>query len=102
VRRLPELVGGQGRDVTALMRAVPGLLAKDGAEGVYDAALPDGSAVVLKIEDGAARARVPVLLAALRELGLDLTGPGAPDAALKASVPVTGGGAVVGEVRAAF
>ena len=30
----PDMVGGTGRDVTALMEAVPGLVAKDGAEGV--------------------------------------------------------------------
>ena len=40
----PEFVGGTNRDVTAFMRAVPGLVAKDGAEGVYVAALPDGTA----------------------------------------------------------
>ena len=50
----PDLVGGPTRDVTLLMRAVPGLLVKDGAEGVQVAALPDGRAVALKIADGAA------------------------------------------------
>ncbi len=38
----PDLVGGTGRDVTRVMRAVPGLVAKDGADGVYAAGLPDG------------------------------------------------------------
>ncbi|MDQ1700312.1 MAG: hypothetical protein QOG34_2175, partial [Frankiaceae bacterium] len=38
----PDLVGGTGRDVTGLMSAVPGLVAKDGAEGVYAAATADG------------------------------------------------------------
>ena len=96
VRAHPLLVGGTGRDVTLLMQAVPGVLAKDGAEGVYAAALPDGSAVALKIEDGAGRARMPVLVAALRALGVDA-------AALDdlAEVPVLGGGLRVGEVRAA-
>src|SRR3954451_16137942 len=37
----PDMVGGERRDVTAVMRGVPGLLAKDGAEGVFAAALPD-------------------------------------------------------------
>ena len=41
----PEMVGGPTRDVTRLMRLVPGLMAKDGAEGVQVAALPDGRAV---------------------------------------------------------
>ncbi|MGH9272323.1 MAG: asparaginase, partial [Ilumatobacteraceae bacterium] len=68
----PELVGGPQRDVTLLMQAVPGLLVKDGAEGVQVAAVPDGRAVALKIADGAARARAPVTVAALRSIGVDL------------------------------
>lgn len=97
MRAHPGLVGGPGRDVSLLMTAVPGLLAKDGAEGVYAAALPDGSAVALKIADGAARARVPVLLRALAAVG---TLPAAADDL--ATVPVLGHGRVVGAVRAAF
>ena len=54
------------------MRLVPGLMAKDGAEGVYVAALPDGRAVALKIADGGGRARTPVMVAALRSLGVDV------------------------------
>ena len=68
----PELVGGPTRDVTVLMRLVPGLLVKDGAEGVQVAALPDGRAVAMKVADGAGRARAPVTVAALRSLGVDL------------------------------
>ena len=60
------MVGGPHRDVTRLMRLVPGLLAKDGAEGVQVAALPDGRAVAVKIADGGGRARTPVTVAALR------------------------------------
>ena len=71
VRRHPELVAGTRRDTTALMRAVPGLLAKDGFEAVQVAALPDGSALALKIADGSDRARLPVLLALLRRAGVD-------------------------------
>src|SRR5436305_297070 len=63
IRAHPEHLGGTGRDVTELIRAVPGLIAKDGAEGVYAAALPDGRAAVLKIADGSPRARQPVMLA---------------------------------------
>ena len=40
----PRLVGGPGRDVTVFMEGVPGLMAKDGAEGVYAAAMPEISA----------------------------------------------------------
>jgi L-asparaginase II len=94
MRTHPHLVGGTGRDVTDLMRGIPGLVAKDGAEGVYAAVLPDGSAVALKVEDGADRARTPILVAALRSLGID-----APVLAQLATRPVLGGGRVVGEVR---
>ena len=53
------------------MRAVPGLLAKDGFEGVQVAALPDGRAIAVKIADGANRARMPVTAAALALAGVD-------------------------------
>ena len=96
VRSHPVHLGGHGRDVTRLVTAVPGLLAKDGAEGVYAAATAAGAAVAVKVGDGAARARVPVLVAALRRL----TGDTGMAAGLD-EVPVYGGGRRVGEVRAA-
>lgn len=71
MREHAEMASGSGRDVAALMRAVPGLLAKDGFEGVQVAALPDGRAVAVKIADGADRARVPVAAAALAWAGVD-------------------------------
>jgi L-asparaginase II len=95
MRSQPFLVGGEGRDVTAVMVGVPGLVAKDGAEGVYAAGFDDGRAVAVKIDDGAARARMPVLVAALRLLGV--TDPALDDLA---TVPVLGHGDRVGEVRA--
>ncbi|HWL37962.1 MAG TPA: asparaginase [Frankiaceae bacterium] len=97
IRNQPLLMGGTGRDVSRLVAAVPGIIAKDGAEGVYAAALPDGTAVALKIDDGTQRARPPVMVAALRALGV--TGDeGELDAI--ASPEVLGGGVRVGEVRA--
>jgi L-asparaginase II len=95
MRAHPEYVGGTGRDVSRLMAGVRGLLAKDGAEAVYAAALADGRAVALKVDDGGARARAPVMVAALRRLGVAAT---ALDEL--ATTPVLGGGRVVGEVRA--
>ncbi len=71
IRKHPELVAGTRRDVTALMRAVPGLIAKDGFEAVQVAALPDGTAIALKIADGGDRARRPVLAAALALCGVE-------------------------------
>lgn len=96
VRARPWHVGGTGRDVTRLLEGVPGLVAKDGAEGVFAAVLADGSAVAVKVYDGAARARTPVLVAALRLLGAD-----APVLDALATSPVLGGGRPVGEVRVA-
>ena len=52
----PELVGGPQAVDTLVMRALPGAVAKRGAEGVLCAGLPDGTGVALKVEDGAYRA----------------------------------------------
>jgi L-asparaginase II len=71
MRTHPDMVAGSRRDVTALMRAVPGLIAKDGFEAVQVAALPDGTAIAVKIADGADRARLPVTVAALVRAGVD-------------------------------
>jgi L-asparaginase II len=96
MRAHPELVGGSRRDVTAFMRAVPGLVAKDGAEGVYVAALPDGTGIAIKVDDGADRGRQVALASILIDLGAD------PDALAELlTIPLHGGGAVVGEVRSA-
>ncbi|HJQ07500.1 MAG TPA: asparaginase [Nocardioides sp.] len=70
-RSHPELVAGNRRDTTALMRVVPGLLAKDGFEGVQVLALPDGTTAAIKIADGSDRARHAATLAVLRRLGVD-------------------------------
>ena len=94
MRAHPDLVGGTGRDVTTVMRAVPGLMAKDGAEGVYAACLPDGRAAAVKVEDGGGRARGPLLSLALERLGVDVTAT-----AVLRDVPVLGHGEPVGRVR---
>ncbi|HET8601313.1 MAG TPA: asparaginase [Segeticoccus sp.] len=70
----PEWLGGTGRHVTGLIRAVPNLIAKDGAEAVYAAALGDGRAVAVKIADGGERAARVLLVAALRRVGVDAPG----------------------------
>ncbi|MEV1318462.1 asparaginase [Micromonospora arborensis] len=94
MRAHPEIVGGTQADDTRLMRGVPDLLAKVGAEGVIAVALPGVGAVALKIDDGADRARMPVLVSALRRLGVD-----APVLTEYAEVPLFGGGVPVGAVR---
>lgn len=91
----PDLVAGPTRAATRLMTAVPGLMAKDGAEGVFVAALPDGTAAAVKIADGATRAAGSVAARVLARLGVavpeGLEGELAP--------PVLGGGHPVGELR---
>jgi L-asparaginase II len=102
MRGYPEWTSGTARPERALMAAVPGLLLKSGAEGVAGFALPDGRAGALKIDDGAARGRVPVTVALLRRLGADAE-PGTDRAVLDelSTSAVTGGGRAVGEIRAA-
>jgi L-asparaginase II len=97
MRAHPELVAGSGADDTVLMGAVPGLLAKGGAEGVVAVAVEGLGAVAIKVADGAMRARMPVLVSALRRLGVS-----APVLDELETVPVLGGGVKVGEVRSAW
>lgn len=96
MRTYPELVAGEGRDVTAIMRAVPGALAKDGFEGIQLIALADGTALALKVSDGGDRARMPVAAAALARLVPQLQDALAP----LLSVPALGGGEPVGALTA--
>ncbi|MGI5213149.1 asparaginase [Plantactinospora sp. CA-290183] len=99
MRAHPVLVGGSDADDTRLMSGVPGLLAKSGAEGIVAVAAPGVGAVAIKIDDGAKRARPPVLVSALRRLA----GSGALRQATVldelAELPLYGGGEPVGAVR---
>ncbi|MDT3440585.1 MULTISPECIES: asparaginase [unclassified Pseudofrankia] len=89
----PTHIGGTRRPITHLVADVPGLLAKDGAEAVIAASLPDGRSFAAKLDDGAARGLGPLLSAALsywRSQGQAV--------ARWRAVPVTGGGEQVGEL----
>src|SRR5262249_8520179 len=75
----PEIIGGTSKRLdTDLMRAAPGqLISKVGAEGVQligvkpGTRYPKGLGIAIKIEDGdIRRARDPVVLETLRQLGL--------------------------------
>ncbi len=94
--RHPELVAGEGRPCTELMRAHPGrVLAKVGAEGVYCALLVrDGLGVALKVADGHGLAAALALAAVLEELGLRPR-----PASLGARPNVNTRGETVGELR---
>ncbi|MEU8123816.1 asparaginase [Spirillospora sp. NPDC049024] len=94
MREHPEYVGGTGHANTEFMRALPGSVAKGGAEGVFVAATAEGRAVAVKVIDGSPRATTAIALRALAALGADTT-PADPLGA----VPVLGGGRPVGEIR---
>jgi L-asparaginase II len=107
----PEMVGGTRQRLdTDLMRALPGqIVSKVGAEGVQLLGLlpcppyPLGLGIAIKIEDGdTRRARDPVVLETLRQLGLFESG--IPDSlAGYARSSVTNHRRLpVGEVRPAF
>jgi L-asparaginase II len=93
-RAHPEWTSGTTRPEARLMRAVPGLMVKAGAEAFDAFAFEDGRAGTVKIEDGGQRARVPVTVAALVALGFE----GAELDELATGV-LLGGGRPVGEVR---
>jgi L-asparaginase II len=72
----PDLVEGPGRLATEVMKALPGVVAKGGAEGLLCVAYPDGVAFALKSEDGASRPLGPAAhslfgVAALAEAAIE-------------------------------
>lgn len=70
--RHPELIAGEGRPCTEMMRAHPGrVVTKVGAEGVYSALLTrEKLGVAVKVEDGNSLASALAIAAVLGELGL--------------------------------
>ena len=94
--RHPDLIAGEGRPCTEMMRAHPGrVIAKVGAEGVYCALLlQEGLGVALKVVDGHGLASALAMAAVLEALGLR------PRPASLASRPnVNTRGDTVGEMR---
>lgn len=91
----PEYVSGTRRDELRLMRAVPGLFAKTGAESVLVVGLPDGSACALKIEAGGKKARFVAMYRILELAGVEAE-------ILHERPPVLGGSKQVGEIRPVF
>jgi L-asparaginase II len=93
IRAHPRMVGGTGQAVTDLLAAVPGLVAKGGAECVWGAAMPDGRAFAAKVADGGPRAQPAVLTAALAYWGC--SGEAIDN---WSAAPVLGGGEPVGSI----
>jgi L-asparaginase II len=100
----PEMVAGEGRFDTDLMRVTGGrILAKGGAEACYGATLVEqGLGLAMKIEDGGARAVPPAVASALRQL--DVLTEAECEALEAHARPVVHNyrGEIVGEVQAAF
>jgi L-asparaginase II len=71
MRAHPELIRGPKALDTNLMQALPGWIAKGGAEALFCAAGPDRFGLTLKVEDGSSRALRPALGSFLDSLGLD-------------------------------
>ncbi len=71
MRQFPELIRGSLATDTRVMRALPGWIAKGGAEGLLCAA-GEGVGVALKTEDGNGRALGPAASAFFARLDLDL------------------------------
>ena len=94
IREHPEFVSGTTRDEAALIRALPGLIGKAGAEATYAVGLPDGRGVAIKISDGSPRARAVAMAGVLQRLGFDHE-----TLAEQVNAPVLGHGERVGEVR---
>ncbi|WBQ03262.1 asparaginase [Kribbella sp. CA-293567] len=94
MRQHPELVGGKGHQNSEVMRLLPGVLAKGGAEGVIAMAMPDGHAVAIKVIDGNPRATTALALRLLEKCGLEVS-----PATELIDLPVLGGGRPVGEIR---
>lgn len=85
----PDLVAGEGRACTELMRAMDGRVAiKTGAEGVFVAILPEkGLGVALKVEDGTTRASECAMASLLVQLGV--LEPEHPATLKRCNAPVT-------------
>lgn len=91
--RHPDMILAEGAFDTRMMRAVPGLFVKGGAESVMLASLANGSSIAWKISDGNNRANGPLMKAALAKFGIVIDGE---------TVDVLGGGTVVGSLSANF
>lgn len=89
----PEMVAGSGRLSTRWMRAVPGLIMKEGAEGVHIAGQSGKGVIAFKVIDGSMRAHDAITRSALAQIGVVAEFP---------SVSVFGGLPPKLEIRASF
>ena len=90
-RDFPEMVAGENRLTTRLMREIPGLFMKEGAEGVEVATLADGRTIVFKVSDGSIRPFETLMVAALAEFGINIEDK---------TERIYGGSEAIGSIRA--
>jgi len=90
-RDFPEMVAGENRLTTRLMREVPGLFMKEGAEGVEVATLADGRTIVFKVSDGSIRPFETLMVAELAEFGINIEDK---------TERIYGGSEAIGSIRA--
>jgi L-asparaginase II len=100
--REPYMVAGRNRVDTAIMRTVPDIVVKAGAEALICAALLErGLGIAVKIADGSSRAAAPALIRTLALL--DVVGSDAMVTLEPFAAPaVLGGGRPVGRATADF
>jgi L-asparaginase II len=100
MRANPKLIDGTRGPDHRMMAAVPGLIAKGGAEGVHVIAAPGVGAVAVKIDDGAGRASTPVALRAITQIGgLAIPEESKPEIDALLGPEVRGGEQPVGRLR---
>ena len=92
----PEMVAGNRRLSAAWMRAIPGLIMKEGAEGVLIAGQRNRGVIAFKVIDGSMRAHEVITRAALEKLGIP------SNSAVPSATTVFGGPAPKVAIRAAF
>jgi L-asparaginase II len=92
----PEMVAGAGRLSANWMRALPGLIMKEGAEGVMIAGQRGFGVVAFKVIDGAMRAHQEIISAALAKIGIT------SGVMARSGTTVFGGPAPKVSIRAAF
>jgi L-asparaginase II len=99
MRAEPYLVGGRGRDDTAVMQAAADIVMKEGAEALDCAvSLSAGLGVAAKVADGGYRAAGPAQKAGLDMLGV-IFGGARRQLREVASPPVLGGGSPQGRLE---
>lgn len=89
----PHMVAGNGRLSTRWMESTPGLIMKEGAEGVHIAGMKNHGVIAFKVIDGSMRAHDVITRAALAKIGINGSVSG---------VSVFGGPPAKVEIRAAF